>query len=190
MNKLLALLLLPLFAGCLTAESTDVTQWTLVFCPKNAAAGTAKYGIARISHVSIRAPYRSKSIVVYRADGSVALDAYNEFAAEPMMLMRGVVADALEGCGLFKSVVSSTSLAKSDVSVEVDITSLALDCRGDGASSRKAVADLVIRLVDSAGGILTAAKGSASVPAAEPNFGAALSQACSQALEQAIGRLD
>lgn len=189
MNVKFALCLLPLLAGCLTASVPDVSHWMLRYEPVNPAGVEPRYDVVRVAHVLVRAPCREKGIVVYRADGSVALDPYNEYIAEPALLLRGVAADALTCSGLFRDVVPSTSLAKSSVTVEVGVKTLALDCRERDVAARKAVADLYVQLVDSSGVMLKTTRGSSSVVVGESDFGKALSLAFSQALEQAVAGL-
>lgn len=187
-RKVLPLLLLPLIAGCLTSRVPDVSCWNLEYSGERRAPGDAdaRFGLARVSQIAVRAPYSSKSLVVLRANGTVAFDPCNEFAAGVVPLLRGVVFDAMEASGRFKAVVEATSSAGVASLVEVTVSRLAIDCRTDG--SRLAVAELLMRVVDGRA-IVASATGSGEADAADGNYGAAFSSAVSQALSEAAGRL-
>ena len=199
MKKLIAFALLPVLSGCLTASSPKVTQWLLEYtgptgsCPPSEAsceagamrgAPQAKYGVARVSQVLVRSPYGEKGLAVLRTDGSVAFDSYNEYAANPTAMMKGVVFDAMDASGLFGAVVTPSSSVRSSVQTEVHISRLALDCRSDGV--RKAVASVRVRIVTNEGKALYA-QGEGEADAKEGNYGAALSRALSMALNSAFG---
>ena len=139
-----------------------------------------------MSQVLVRSPYGVKGLAVLRADGSVAFDPYNEYAAGPAAILKGVVHDALAASGLFKEVVESSSSVKASALVEVSFTRLALDCRERGA--RRAVANVELRVVGDRD-IVAHAKGSGESDAADGNYGAAFSRAASEALSAALGRL-
>ncbi|MBR2839413.1 MAG: hypothetical protein IKE55_11550 [Kiritimatiellae bacterium] len=184
--------LVPLFAvcvlaGCLTSTPPEVACWNVEYAGSSQTAReTPRFGVARVSQVAVRSPYCVKGIAVMRANGTVAFDPYNEYAAGPGAILKGVVQDALAASGLFKAVVEAPSSAKSSLLVEVSFTRLALDCRVEGA--RRAVAELELRLVGDRD-IVARAKGSGDADAADGNYGAALSGAVSEALSAALGRL-
>ena len=176
---------LPALTGCLTSSVPEVTCWNLEFAGKQESP-KPRFGIARVSQIAVRAPYGGKSLAVLRADGSVAFDHYNEFAAGVVPLLKGVVFDAAKGAGVFKDVVGATSSAGSDVFVEVVVTRLALNCRESGA--RRAVAEVFVQLVEGRD-IVSAAVGSGAADAADGKYGPAFSSAVSDALATAFGRL-
>ena len=193
MKKLVALALIPVLAGCLSSGVPIASYWNMEYLPgqsRSAQDGKSevtatKCDIARVSQVIVRSPYNENGIVVLRGDGSVAFDSYNEFAAQPSTLMKGVVFEAMGASGLFKTVVNPSSAAMSSASVEVMVTRLALDCRKEGV--RTAVAEVLIRLL--AGAEVLVAKGSGSADAADGNYGAAFSRAASAALDSAFDQL-
>ena len=186
-RRALPLLLLPLIAGCLTSRVPEVSCWNLEYSgEKRAPDAGARFGMARVSQILVRAPYASTSLVVLRANGTVAFDPYNEFAAGVVPLLKGVVFDAVEASGRFKAVVEATSSASAASLVEVTVSRLALDCRTEG--SRRAVAELLMRVVDGRA-IVASANGSGEADAADGNYGAAFSRAVSQALSEAASRL-
>lgn len=187
MKKLLPLLTLPAFVGCLTASTpAPVAQWPLEYTGSGSSQKAARFGVARVSQIAVRAPYAATSMVVLRADGTVAFDPYNEFAALPPTLLKGVVFDALERSGLFSLVVNASSSVQSSVSVEAYVTRLALDCRESG--SRRAVADVVVRVLNGRDD-LQVLKGTGGEDAADGNFGRAFSGAVSAALASALAQL-
>ena len=83
MKKLIALSLIPILFGCLTASSPKVTQWLLEYKGPVRATRQTKYEVGRVSQVLVRSPYNEVGIAVLRADGSMAFDPYNEYAANP-----------------------------------------------------------------------------------------------------------
>lgn len=143
------------------------------------------HDIVRISQVLVRAPYNAAGLTVLRADGSLAFDAYNEYAAQPATLMKGVVFEALSASGLCRTVVNPSSFVSSTASLEVMVTKLALDCRKDDA--RRAVAGVLVRLIGKDS--LSVARGEGEADAADGNYGAAFSRAVSAALDAAFAQL-
>lgn len=184
---IVAALAQALLAGCLTSSPQERTDWS-VECTEAAlrVAEKPKFGVARLSLVELRAPYAVSEIAVLRANGSIAFDPCNAYAASPVQLMKGVAFDSLVRSGLFSSVVSASSSVDSDVDVEVAVTRLALDCREEG--SRRAVAELSVRLVRSHS-IVAYAAGSGSADASKPDYSAAISAAVTSAFSDALNRL-
>lgn len=174
--------------GCLTSASVpEIACWNVEYFGERAGRGVeSRFGVARVSQVVVRAPYAVKGLAVLRANGTVAFDPYNEYAAGPNALLKGVVEDALAASGLFKSVVGASSAAGASVAVEVTVTRLALDCRKEGV--RHALAELELRLLDGRE-IVSSVKGSGVADAAGGNYGEALSGAVSDALKAALGLL-
>lgn len=188
MKKIVAaVFLLPLLTGCLTATVPDVSRWLVEYRPVKAGqVGRPVFGVARLTQLIVRSPYNTEGLAVLRANGTVAFDPLNEYAAQPSFLLRGIVLDALTASGLFDNVIGATSKVAEDYAVEVTVTRLALDCRKDG--ERKAVAEVVLRLVKGES-IAKVAEGSASIDAADGNYGEAFSRALSVALSDAMGHL-
>lgn len=185
MKKLIAVALAPVLSGCLSASSPKITQWLLEYKGPAKAAEAAKYEVGRVSQVLVRSPYNETGIAVLRADGSMAFDPYNEYAANPTALLKGLAFDAMDASGLFGSVVNASSSVKSSVSAEVLVTNLALDCRTEG--TRKAVAAVWVRLIADDGKVAYA-RGEAEADAKDGNYGAAFSVALSAALNSAFGQ--
>ena len=186
MKKILPAFLLPLLAGCLTSTPPSVSYWPLEYKGAAKPADAAKCDVARVSQVLVRTPYNSEGITVLRANGSLAFDSYNAFAAQPSALLKGVLMDCLLNSGLFKSVVNASSSVRSSANVEMFVTRLALDCRTEGA--RHAVAEVLVRVI-SEDGTMQIAKGAGKVDAADGNYGAAFSSAVTAALDAALDEL-
>ena len=185
MNKLIAFALIPVLSGCLSASSPKVTQWLLEYKGSNGAAQPAKYEVGRVSQVLVRSPYNEVGIAVLRADGSMAFDPYNEYAANPAALLKGFVYDAMDASGLFGAVVNPSSSVRSSAMVEVLVSRLALDCRTEG--TRKAVVAVLVRLIADDGKVAYA-RGEGEADAKDGNYGAAFSVALSAALGSAFGQ--
>ena len=185
-RKFLALLLVPACAGCLTAYTPAIARWSIECSGRGVASESAKFGVARPSSVVVRAPYNDELMVVLRADGSVAFDPLNLFASTPAAMLKGVVFDSMVRSGLFKSVVSTSSVASSEIFVEVEISKLALDCRQEG--QRNAVAAISVRVLDGRE-IVAESSGAGSFDASTGNYGAAFSGAVSSALVAAFAEI-
>ena len=186
MKKLIVFSFVPVLAGCLTASAPKVSQWILEYEGAVPSAQVAKYDVGRVSQVLVRAPYNEVGITVLKADGSVAFDPYNEYAANPTAMLKGMVSDAMDASGLFGSVVNASSSVKSSVMVEAFFTRLALDCRKEGA--RRASVTVIVRILGS-DERAAIAKGEGVADATDGNFGAALSAAASTALRSAFDQL-
>ena len=188
MKKILALLLLPAVAGCLTASQPEIALWKLDFVPEAKAKSELRYGVTRILQVAVRAPYESRSLGVLRKDGSMAFDGYNEFAALPSHLLKGVVYDALKWSGKFAAVISPSSSVRSEYSLEIVFERLVLDCRGE---TRQASVLLEMRLVNGADRTIAAlVTGEGVADATAGDYSAAFSAAVSRALEAAMAKID
>lgn len=186
MKKSIVFILAPVLAGCLTARTPKVSQWILEYEGTVRTAQVAKYDVGRVSQVLVRSPYNEIGIAVLKADGSVAFDSYNEYAANPTAMLKGMVSDAMNASGIFGSVVNASSSVKSTAMVEAFFTRLALDCRKEGV--RQASVAVIVRILgtDERAGI---ARGEGVSDAADGNFGAALSAAASTALRSAFDQL-
>ena len=185
MKKLIALSLIPILSGCLSASVPRVSQWLLEYKGPVRATRLTKYEVGRVSQVTVRSPYNEVGIAVLRADGSMAFDPYNEYAANPTAMLKGFVFDAMDASGLFGTVVNPSSSVKSQAMLEVLVSRLALDCRKEG--ERKAVASVRVRLIANDGKTLHA-QGEGESDAKDGNYGVALSDALSVALNSAFGQ--
>lgn len=186
--RLTAVALMPtILSGCLTSSPTERVDWN-VECIGAAlrVADKPKFGVARLSLVELRAPYTVREIAVLRANGSIAFDPCNAYAASPVQLMKGVALESLARSGLFSAVVGAGSSADSDVEVEVAVTRLALDCREEGV--RRAVAAVSLRLVRSHR-IVSYVEGTGSYDASTPDYSAAISSAVTSAFVDALNKL-
>ena len=183
-----AVLAASALSGCLTSVGmSEMACWNIEYTGEKAEGSVEpRFGTVRASQVAVRAPYAVKGLAVLRANGTVAFDPYNEYAASPSALLKGAVEDALAASGLFKTVVGAASSANASLSAEVTVTRLALDCRAEG--SRRAVAELDVCLVDRHS-VVARAKGSGAADAADGKYGAAFSGAVSDALVEAMKRL-
>ena len=142
----LALTFASALTGCFTTATPTVSNWTVAPSTTVAPVSAApKLGEVRFAVVSVRSPYDGKSIAVLRPDGSIAFDAYNQFASVPAALVKGAALDILRGTGLFRGVQPSITTADVDTSLELMVDELALDCRTAG--ERKAFVRLTLAMV-------------------------------------------
>jgi len=183
MKKLL--LFLPLLAGCFTSAPQVPVNWMIEWRP--GADGPAHAGetlplTLRVSDIYVRAPYAGSRLAVLRADGSLAFDPYNVFAASPSQLLRGAAYDALARTGRFAHVIDHSSQASADLDAEIAVTRLALDCRAKGRCD--ALVELSLAFI-AKGCVICVAPGRAAVPVEEGNFSDGFSRAFSDALANA-----
>ena len=181
------LLLASAVSGCFTARPPEVRDWAVEFLGRSKAAAKSKFGVVRVSQVSVRAPYDVRGLQVMRADGSLAQDPYNRFAAAPSQLLKGPVLDAFEVSGAFEGVVGQASSAAVSVVAEVSVSRFALDCRADGA--RTAVVALTVLVLDRDRKIAALVRGDGKADAADGDYAKAFSEAFSAAMESAARQL-
>lgn len=188
MQKLIFAFALVLGAtGCLSLTPVETSEWAVESAAPSQESPSGKFGVVRLVGVLVRSPYDTRQMPVLRADGSIAFDAYNLFAAQPSQLLRAPAVDQLAASGLFVSVLEPASVAPSTLSAEVVVTRLALDCREDGR--RVASVRLSVRLVSRTLGQVAFKRGEATADASSGQYGAAFSEAFAAAMAQALGQL-
>ena len=128
--------------GCLTSAPPQPKSW-VVSAERKSTAELDVSKTARLGALSVAAPYDKSALVVKRSDGSIAFDAYNVFATSPSMLLRMPLLTLLESDGRFGHMLTATSAARSNTTLEAVVTDLSLDCREEG----KRVANVSISLV-------------------------------------------
>ena len=188
---------LALCAGCFTSGKPTPKSWTVE--PREVAsapvrttgegAGSA-FGATRVGTISVNAPFDRPAFVVRRSDGSVAFDAYNEFASAPSAILRAPVRAQLATDGRFGHVVSPSSVANADAAVEVLVTDLSLDCRHPGErKARAAVSVDVIKTGRGPRAVALSGDGAGEADAAAGDFSSAFSAAFNEALAEALRAL-
>lgn len=185
MNRLFVLALLPALSGCLTAvKQAPVVNWTFAPDLSQITAGTApRLGEARLAIVTVRSPYDAKNLVVLRADGSVAFDPCNQFAASPAALFKGAALDVLRATGVFKGVQPAVTTADVKNVLELVVDECALDCREEGrrlASVKLTLVCIRDRIVVAVG------RGVGRADVADGNYSRTFGEAFSGALRQAL----
>lgn len=187
---------LALCAGCFTSGKPTPKSWTVE--PRESGAGTrtsaegggSAFVATRVGTIAVNAPFDRSSFVVRRSDGSVAFDAYNEFAAAPSALLRSPVRTQLAKDGRFGHVVSPSSVANADAAVEVLVTDLSLDCRKSGErKARAAVSVDVLKTGRGPRAVALSGDGAAEADAAAGDYSAAFSAAFNEALAEALRAL-
>ena len=174
-------------AGCLSPAPKAPVGWNVSIAgAKGAAAMARRWDVVRVSRVEVRAPYDGRSLSVLRPDGSVALDPYNAFAAAPAAILLGASVDALSASGVAGAVVGPHSIASAQMSIEVTVTRLALDCTKDGA--RDASVALSVALLDGRR-LVSVAEAEGVAATTGGNYSAAFSSAFGKAFSEALKRL-
>lgn len=190
MKKLLAVLLVPVFAGCFSLTSTPVarTEWNVYGAPRESVTTESKFGVTRLSQITVRSPYDVRNFAVERTNLSTAFDPYNLFAATPAQLLKGAIHDHLVESGLFEAIVSSSSAANAQAVAEVTVTELKLDGAEDPAIPDRldAVVGVSILVLNEKRAIVASSKGYGRVDAREGQYSVAFSKALSAAMVQAM----
>lgn len=186
-------LLFLLLAGCASAPP-QTKSWTVrskASPPATARApgdgAATAFAATRLGAVSVDAPYDRPAFAVLRADGSLAHDPSNAFAAAPSALLRAPVRAHLAGDGRFGSVVGPSSVAGADAVVETTVTDLSLDCATPGR--RTARVALSLDVVNAGRGprrVVLSGSGAAEADAASGDYGDAFSTALDAALSNAL----
>ena len=176
--------------GCIGSAPKAADNWAIEFWRANEdsddRAAEPRYGAVRIAQVTVRAPYDGTRLAVMRADGSLAFDSYNAFAAAPSQMLRGAVQDAIEASGIFERVVTPNSSASCDLSLETTVTRIALDCRKEGR--REASVELTMLLLKGREPIASVrAEGKAGT--GDKDYSAAFSRALARAIKSATSAL-
>lgn len=185
MKQLLPLLFASAFAGCLTTSSPELAEWSIPSEAPKTTRATSDFGVARLSQLLVRAPYDIRSLQVLRSDGTLVADPYNHFAAIPSQLLKGPVQDALGHSRRFTAVVGSSSSATVSHTVEVTVTKALLDCSGE--SSRLAVVELSLLVLDRQRAIVWAGSGFGVGDAKDGDYGSAFAKALKTAIAVAMG---
>ena len=190
MHRLIVIAMLAGLAGCFTASEPKISHWPMTFAVDSVSLASAEkpsYGVARLMQIEVRSPFDNPSLAVARADGTLAFDPLNEFAASPGLLLRGVVYDSLAASGKFRAVVPGGSVAKAEFALEVSVVRLCLDCQEEGV--RRAECELSIRLLRDRE-IVKTAQGTGEADALAGDYGQSFSKAVSAALASALSKLD
>jgi len=185
-TKLIPLLLFPLFVGCVSSAPVAPVNWTIAFGRADASAKFERFGDSvRISTVDVRAPYAGQRLAVLRKDGTIAFDNFNAFAGSPSLLIRGAAFDAVQASGMFDKVLPSGTAAKTEYTIEIVVTELALDCRTEGKrTARVEFALLLLRERD----IVATAFGAGGAEAGG-DYSVAFSTAFARAMNDALGKI-
>ena len=182
-------------AGCLTSVPQPPKTWSIDPVVHDVASDVAEgrqsaFATTRLGSVSVAAPCDRTSFMVRRADGSVAFDPCNAFAAPPASLMKVPVMSCLAADGRFGRVVGQSSVATADAAVEVLVRDLSLDCRTEGR--RMARAEVRLDVINTSRGpraVVFAADGVGEADAGNGNYSAAFSAALDSAIVTALRSL-
>ena len=179
-------------AGCLSSSTPTPKAWMVspTSDPPPAAPQPGAFSTTRQGAVTVSAPFDSTSFIVRRADGSVARDPYNVFAAPPSALLRGAVRARLEADGRFGRVVPQSSSASADVQVEALVGDLSIDCSEQSRRTARAAVSLdVLRSGRGGRDVILSGDGIGSADASNGDYSAAFSQAFDAALVAALRNL-
>lgn len=180
MTRIAILLAALALAGCLGSHPKEPSFWTVEAVEASVSARRTDAQVkAKLGEVDVRSPYDGSRFAILRADGSLAFDPYNSFAARLPALLKGITKDVLaKTLGADFTATSS----KAEVRYDLEVERFALDCRSEGTR----IASVTLTLVEiSRSGEARAAKGKATASAADGNYTKAFSQAFADALTSA-----
>lgn len=186
LKKLFSIVLpLSLLSGCLAPAPPAPKNWT-VSASRKSSSELMVDKVSRLGSLTVASPYDRPALAVKRADGSVAFDSYNVFAASPSALLRAPLAVLIEDDGRFGRVLSGVSSARAGATLETVVTDLSLDCTEEGR--RVAKVTLSIAVIENRE-IKMFLDGTGSADAASGNYSAAFSAAFSDAVSAALGSM-
>ena len=168
--------------GCLASAPSLPKNW-MISAQRNSTAEVDVSKTVRLGAISVAAPYDRPALAVKRADGSVAFDAYNVFAASPSALLRAPLSVLIEDSGRFGRVLPQSSSARYGATLETVVTDLSLNCTEDGG--RMATVSLSIAVLEGRE-VKMFLYGTASADASSGNFSAAFSEAFAKAVAMAL----
>jgi len=184
MKKFLAVLFLPVLAGCFSVKPPPTVNWLIEPSLKlPPLCESPRLGESRLAIVVVQSPYDSRNFVVRRKDGSTAFDPCNVFAASPAALLKGTALDVIRAAGVFKGVQPSVTTADIRDMLELAVEDLSLDCREEGmrkATVRVKLAHLYDRRVVACG------SGFAQVDVTSGNYAKAFGSAFEKAVCEAL----
>ena len=186
-------LVLAICAGCFTSAPPPAKAWTVdAALPSGLPPAEPKpvFAATRLGGVSVLAPYDQPSFTVRRADGSLAFDPGNRFAAQPAALLKGPFMAGLAADGRFGHVVPQASIVSADAVVEVTVPELSLDCRKEGARKARATVTVnVVRNGRAVRDIALSGSGAGEADAENGDYSAAFSAAVGTAFANALSGL-
>lgn len=193
LHRMAVLVLSGGLVGCLSSDAPDARSWTVESpavgedtAPVVEGGGSA-FGTTRLGSVVVDAPYDKPPFVVRRADGSVAFDHYNVFAAAPASLLRVPVRNRLGMDSRFNCVVTQSSIASADTQVEAQVTDLSLDCRAEGRRLARAAVKLdVVKTGHGPRVVVFEGMGNGEADAQDGNYTRAFSAAIDAAVSGAL----
>ena len=196
MKKSFCAVLSALFlSGCfsLSSPAPDVKAWSVEPVSTGGEptrpieGGSLLFGATRLGGIVVNAPYDKTQFAVRRADGTLAFDYYNVFAAPPSSLLRASAQNRLAADGRLGHVVNQASVVTSDAQAEVVVKDLSLDCREPGRRAASAAVSVdFVRMGHGPRTVVYSGEGSAAVDAQDGNYSQAFSQAFSRALDAAV----
>lgn len=192
--------LLVLCSGCFTSSAPDdVRTWTIVHNAGGSGrtvsmegTGRPMFATTRLGPLTVAAPYDRSQFVLQREDGSIAIDHYNVFAAPPAVLLRTPMRDNLAEFPKFGHVVLQSSVASSDVQVEVFVSNLSLRSPSEGrplAAHAKVTVDLV-RTGRGPRSVICSVTAEDSCDVVSGNYTTAFSAAFDRAVRQALEKAE
>ncbi len=149
--------------------------------------GSVLFGTSRLGALAVDPLFDRQQFVVRKADGTVAFDYYNVFAAPPSSLLRASAQSGLQSNGHLGRIVGPSSAASVDAQVELRVKDLSLDCTEAGRRLASAAVSVdVVKMGRGPREIALTGEGRAAVDAQDGNYSRAFSQAFSKALDAAV----
>ncbi len=192
MKRFAFLLLVPILSGCFSSSAPRTSDWSVdAAAPKAVTTEPSRFGVTRLSFVDVLAPYDEREIKVTCADGTLATDPYNLFAAVPSRLLRTPTLDLLAASGRFAAVVAPSSSANAAFVVEVSVSDLHLDAttRENDKTVCRAVVRLRLLVLDKSRAIVGDAVGEDTEIVQDGDFGKAFSAAFATAIKSALAKI-
>lgn len=175
-----------IFAGCLSPAPKAPTQWIIepieVRIDKESVIQPSN--VKRLDRLIVLSPFDKTAIAVRRADGSIAFDELNAFAAPPSSLMKNAALCQLKNSDSNTIALPRESKAQETSEWEIIVHKLYLDCQKPG--ERIAKVELTAISIAPNRAITYCATAIGECNAFDGNYSKAFSEAFAKALRQAL----
>ncbi len=174
-------------AGCLGPQPSSPTYWPFSAQKMSPISSVHKGdAVLGLNRIRVSEPYDSTRFCVLRADGSLAFDDLNAFAACPSRGLMPLFEYIVQKYNFARQTTTDFNPSSSIPQLTLELRRFAVDCREKG--KRKVICDLK-GTYKGADGKLLICRDDAIVFLEDSDYGAAFSRAFTCALEQVLRQM-
>ena len=186
-TKLILGILPFICAGCFGPQPPTPTYWPFSAQKTSHRAPVHKRDVVLgLNRIRVSAPYDSARFCVLRADGSLAFDASNEFAARPSRALMPLIEDVIRRFNFASQTTTDFNPSASMPQLTVEVKRLAVDCREK--NHRKVICDLKGTYKGADGKVIICSD-DALIYLEDSDYGTAFSKVFVTALEQVLRKM-